>query len=520
MNSKRFLKAKLIKPPGNGGKRVYMQKIHPVRLLLILGVGVLFLLFLLLALLLSDALLNFYVNLREVPNWLAWGLLGGLGLLSLLLGWLLIRLLRPKPAPPQTPEKPAPVTLEQVEARLDSARTAELDTSEAEEELVQLQERRQAGVIHVALFGDISSGKSSLIKALLPDAQVEVQVTGGTTRELREYTWTSPAGDRLVLTDMPGLDEPGREKDAWVRDEALRAHLVVYVCEGDLTRSQAGELSQLLMLNKPLILALNKIDRYQPSELELLKDRLRQQVDPLGEAEVVAISSGGRQSVVRILSDGREEEVIRQLPPQVDELTRAIQRHVDGGPETLNQLRDSAVFVLVSRQLDQALARHRQEQAEKLVSGYAKKAMVGAIAAMTPGSDILIQGYLATLMVKALSNLYEIPVRKVDVELLLELVQKYVRGHSTLVLAIAGNALKAFPGAGTLAGGILHAIAYGYLFEALGRGVATSLATRGELHPLQAANQFKESLGEGLRASSQHYAKLALEEIRRAGRSK
>ncbi|MEN8166174.1 MAG: GTP-binding protein, partial [Pseudomonadota bacterium] len=76
----------------------------------------------------------------------------------------------------------------------------------------------------------------------------------------------------------------------------------------------------------------------------------------------------------------------------------------------------------------------------------------------------------------------------------------------------------AFPGAGTLAGGILHAIAYGYLFEALGRGVATSLATRGELHPLQAANQFKESLGEDLRASSQHYAKLALEEIRRAGR--
>lgn len=495
-----------------------MRKVHPVRLLLILGVGVLLLLFLLLAIMLSDALLGFYVNLQEAPGWLAWGLLGGLGLFSLLLGWILIRLLRPKPAPAQMAKQPAAVTLQQVEERLESAREAQLDTSVAEQELVQLEQRRQAGQIHIALFGDISSGKSSLIKALLPDAQVEVNVTGGTTRELREYIWTSPAGDQLVLTDMPGLDEPGRDKDAWVRDEALRAHLVIYVCEGDLTRSQMQELEQLLDLRKPLILALNKSDRYRSDELELVKQRLQQQVERLGQAEVVAISSGGRRNVIRVLPDGSEEQVVRDLPPQVDELTRAIQRQVDSDPETLNQLRDSAVFVLVSRRLEQALARHRKEQADRLVKGYAKKAMVGAIAAMTPGSDILIQGYLASQMVKELTKLYEVPVRKMDVELLLELVQKHVRGHSTLLLAIAGNALKAFPGAGTLAGGILHAIAYSYLFEALGRGVAGSLATRGELHPVQIATQFKESLGEDFRATSQHYAKLALEEIRRAGR--
>ncbi|MDJ0805972.1 MAG: Era-like GTP-binding protein [Gammaproteobacteria bacterium] len=497
-----------------------MQKLSPVRLLLILGVGVLFLLLLLLALLLSDALLNFYVNLQEAPGWLVGVLLGGLGLLSLLLGWLMMRLLRPKPKPVVEAEKPAPVvTREQVEERLESAREAELDTHEAEAELEALQERREAGEVHVALFGEISSGKSSLIKALLPEARVEVAVTGGTTQALQEYTWTSPAGDRLVLTDMPGLDEVGKQKDGWVRDEALRTHLVIYVCDGDLTRSQAEELEQLLGLRKPLILALNKSDRYRTDELQLLKERLRQQVERLGEAEVVAISAGGRRSVVRVLPDGSEEQVIRELPPQVDELTLAIQRRLDGDPATLEQLRDSAVFVLVSRRLDEALARHRQVQADKLVSAYAKKALVGAVAAMTPGTDILIQGYLAHKMVVSLSQLYEVPVRKVDVELLLELVQKYVKGHSTLVLAIAGNALKAFPGVGTLTGGVLHAIAYGNLFDALGRGVATSLASRGELHPLQVADQFKESLGEDLKASSRHYAKMALEELRHAARS-
>jgi hypothetical protein len=497
-----------------------MRKIHPVRLLLFLGVGVLSLLLLLLLVVLSDALLGFYVNLQQVPQWLVWSLLGIMGSISLLVGGFLIRLIRPKRPPPLPVEKPLAVTREQVESRLESAREAQLDTREAEQELVQLEQRREAGRIHIALFGDISCGKSSLIKALLPGVEIEMNVAGGTTQEIQEYVWTSPAGDQLVLTDMPGLDEPGRDKDAWVRDEALRAHLVIYVCDGDLTRSQAQELEQLLALHKPLVLALNKSDRYRSDELELLRQRLQEQVGRLGQAEVVAISSGGRRSVIRVLPDGSEEQLVREMPPQVEELAQAIQRQVDSNPEALHELRDSAVFVLVNRRLEQALARHRKEEADKLVAGYAKKAVVGAVAAMTPGTDILIQGYLASQMVKELTKLYEVPVRKMDIELLLQLVQRHVKGHSTLLLAIAGNTLKAFPGVGTLSGGILHAIAYGYLFDALGRGVAGSLASRGELHPVQVANQFKESLGEDLKATSQHYAKLALEEISRAGKQR
>jgi predicted GTPase len=489
-----------------------------MRLLLTLGVGVLLLSMLLLALLLGDTLLSFYSHLQEAPPWLGWSLVGGLGLLVLLAGLVLYRLLRPRrrQVKQEAQTVPAP-SREALEERLQSAREAQLDTRLAEAELARLEQRREAGQVHVALFGEISSGKSSLIRALLPDAEAEVAVTGGTTRELQEYRWTSPAGDRLVVTDMPGLDEPGRGAEAKVRDEALRAHLVIYLCEGDLTRSQALELERLLALGKPLILALNKIDRFRPGELELVRQRLTQQVERVGEAELVAISTGGRQRVVRVLADGTEEDSVRQLPPRVDELAMAIQRQIDRDPETLERLRDSAVFVLVSRQLDQALAQQRSEAAEQLVSAYAKKALVGAVAAMTPGSDILIQGYLASRMVQELSALYEVPVRKLDVELLLELVQKHVRGHTTLLLAIAGNALKAFPGAGTLSGGVLHAIAYGYLFQALGRGVSASLASRGELHPLQAANQFKESLGEDFRASARHYAKMALAEIRRTG---
>jgi hypothetical protein len=98
-----------------------------------------------------------------------------------------------------------------------------------------------------------------------------------------------------------------------------------------------------------------------------------------------------------------------------------------------------------------------------------------------------------------------------DLDRLLDLVQRRVGGARTLVLTIAGNALKVFPGLGTLAGGLLHAVAYGLVFDSLGKAVARSLESRGELHPLQAADSFRETLFEDLETSARRFAKLAIQ---------
>jgi uncharacterized protein len=99
----------------------------------------------------------------------------------------------------------------------------------------------------------------------------------------------------------------------------------------------------------------------------------------------------------------------------------------------------------------------------------------------------------------------------VDTDLLLELVQKRVVRSSTVMLAVLGNALKAFPGVGTLAGGIAHAAAYGMIFHALGRAVAASMESRGALRPAQAAQVFEEHLSENLQTSARRFARLALD---------
>ena len=163
----------------------------------------------------------------------------------------------------------------------------------------------------------------------------------------------------------------------------------------------------------------------------------------------------------------------------------------------------------------QALALSRRAKADKLVDSYAVKAVFGALAAITPGSDLLIQGWLGTQLVRELAELYDTKVGKVDSELLLKLVQKHVGRAHTLLLAVAGNALKAFPGIGTLAGGALHAIAYGIIFRTLGRSLTTTLETRGELHPRQTAKLFEEKLGENMETSARSLARMVIEQTRR-----
>ncbi len=484
-----------------------------IRVALGLGFGLLVLLLLWLLLSLTDRLLSVWQGLQSLPSWVLYlYLFAILGIVAAGV-YALWRLLRPR----RKAEANALATLdrEALEKRMAEDSAAGIDIGAVRRELALLQERKAAGKVYVSFFGEISSGKSSLISALLPGAALDTSVVGGTTRIIATYSWQSPSGDELILTDMPGTNEVGLGLDEMARAEALRSHLVVYVCDGDLSRSQYEDLLALLELGKPAILALNKTDRYRREELGLLLDRLAERLEGSGKGlrrdDLVAVQAGGRREVLVVGPDGTEHLEVREMPPRVDELREALQRHLDEDPLVLEKLRDTSVFVLVARRLDEAERTHRQQRATELTSSYSRKAMIGAMAAVAPGSDLIIQGYLGIALVKELSALYQVPVREMDTDLLLELARKRIARHTTIILAVAGNALKAFPGVGTLVGGVAQAVAYGLIFEALGKAVAQSLESRGALRPIQAAQVFEESLSENLEARARRFARLALE---------
>jgi hypothetical protein len=111
---------------------------------------------------------------------------------------------------------------------------------------------------------------------------------------------------------------------------------------------------------------------------------------------------------------------------------------------------------------------------------------------------------------RELSKLYDVPVKELDIESFLQLAGGKLKNMTAITLAIAGNALKAFPGLGTISGGVVHAVAYGMIFDSLGKAAAATLASRGALRPYPAAEAFEELLHEHLESGAGRFIKLAV----------
>jgi hypothetical protein len=477
-----------------------------VRLLLFIAVLLVAVVTLFLLLLATDTALSVWQRLREAPLWLQVAYTLVLVLISSATLWLSWRWLKPTGKKVPTEERDLdPLSLQ--EELIESA-SAGVDVSAAIAEIREQQRRKQSGEVFIAIFGEISTGKSSLVKALLPQADLETDPKGGTTHLVTHYRWQAGSGDEVFIADLPGFN---LESNPEILEEARRAHLVVFLCDSDITRSQMEQLEGLLTIDKPLIVALNKVDRFSVAEADSIAENISTRTG-IKRADVVFIQTGGHEEVIRLLSDGGEETITRDRAQDIEPLRKALQRKLDGNHELMEQLRDTAVLLLAEEKLELARDVHREQQADELVQSYSKRAVVGALAAVAPGSDLIIQGLLATRLIQALCKLYGVSVKEVEIDSFLRLAGGRIKKMTAITLAITGNALKAFPGIGTLTGGLIHAVAYGMIFDSLGRAAAETLASRGELRPYPAAKAFEEMLNDNLEAGAIRFAKLALAE--------
>ncbi len=462
----------------------------------------------------TESALNVWDRLRAGPPAFLYSYIAVVVLLGLTAVGLIWRLVVKKKLAPV--RKSRSLSRSDIKERLQQAEAAGVDISAAQAELQDLAARQAAGAIHLCFFGEISGGKSSLIKALVPDADVLIDVVGGSTEEVRHYRWRNDAGTEILLTDVPGIGghEDGLSEIA--TEEAKRSHLVLFVCDGDLTRGELNSIKLLLAFDKPIVLVLNKADRYSADERATLLQKLLQRIDELGgevqRDHVVAVSAGGVTEVVERLADGSEGTARRQRPADIGVLVVAINRLLGDDAEPLDARRERAVFQIAAEKLEAAEGEYRRQRSEQIIRSATRKAVVGAMASVSPGTDILVQGYIGTAMTQELCKIYGAAPRDLDVEEFLSLGQSRVGRALPLSLAVAGNGLKAFPGLGTVVGGLAHAVAYGLIFDALGRSLVLTLARHGELLPETAAKEFEEGISEHLEAGVRRIAKMALDE--------
>ncbi len=551
-----------------------MNKLPSSRTLLSIAVILVFLIFLIALLFITNLSFSVWEQLLAKPIWVQWAYGIVLLFISLLAGRLIWRLLLPakKNRARAAKQQPAEQSIDKVAKRLDAlqkqqpritdSKPSEL-TAQSEpdsgpvlepdsqlweenvesspelialrKELSEFSQRREEARIYIALFGDISSGKSSLIRAMLGEKQgedsdqkpngkknsvlqIDTSVLGGTTRSIDHYHWSinidgnDTAEQSCILTDMPGLNEQFAELDILSTEEAVRAHLVIYLCDGDLTASQFKEVSRLLELGKPCIITVNKSDQYTESERALILQNIRSRFSHFkNPPAVVSVQAGGVREFIRQTPDGHEERVQRPIEPDIQTLKGQIIALLKQYPVSeLEGLREKAVASRLNERLDEMDARFKYSQSRRLVSGYTKKAVVASLATISPGSDILVQGYLGIQMIKDLCKIYGVSATDIDANKLLELIQSRMNKTLPLLLAIAGNGLKAFPGVGTVSGGLMHAVAYGMIFDTLGKSVARTLEVIGELSAQLISDVYKEQLSENIESRTKDLIRLAV----------
>lgn len=455
---------------------------------------------------LAGRFLDLQERLAEQPAAVSYGVYALIGLVVVLAAFFLTRLFWPKRSRTAAVQ---PVNEDALRERIATADAAGVDTRAAN---ATLAARGEKSTLHFVVFGEVSAGKSSIIKALVPEADVEVSPLAGSTVSAKEFRWQAPAGVEVALADMPGLGSDEATNDT-VMTQALHAHLVIYVCDADLTASDMTALQRLVTLDKPLVIVLNKADYYADDELERLLGAIHERVlslNPDNAVTVVPVVAGGEERVIEITGDGDERTTTRVRTARIDELLVTLNHLVRSDASSLNLRRDQTLFTLATEELVQAEAAYRGHRASEIVRSHTRKAVLGAMAAVSPGTDVVIQGYLGHSLVKALTDLYDQRLADVEIDRLLDLSQSRVGKALPVALAIAGNALKAFPGLGTVGGGLVHAVAYGLIFDAIGRSLASHLETRKSLDAESLANDVEHRLADPLEARVARIARIAL----------
>lgn len=361
----------------------------------------------------------------------------------------------------------------------------------------------ERGELHIAVFGRVSVGKSALANALLGENAFAVGVLHGTTREATQRSWREVAGSGVHLIDTPGIDElDGEAREKLAFDVAGVSDLVIFVVDGDMTQRERDALRLLASTERPLLLALNKADRYGDDERERLLERLREHAQGCVRAEdVVAISAQPTPlKRLRVDAGGVEHAELIERMPDLDALRDRLTAVVEHEGKTLAALNASLFAGRLSDQVGAHIAEARRELAAKVIRQYCIAKSVTVALNPIPVADLLAAGALDAALVMHLGRVYGLPLTKSEAGSLIAVISAQL---AALMGAIWGVHLVASALKGLSAGlstvvtaGAQGALAW-YATELVGRAAEKYLIAGkswGEKGPKRVVTEIVEGL--------------------------
>jgi small GTP-binding protein len=275
------------------------------------------------------------------------------------------------------------------------------------EEVRDMLDKLERGHVHIAAFGRVGVGKSSLLNALLGEQRFSASPLHGETRESGRAAWREEGAGGVFLIDTPGIDEiGGEERERIAREVASRADLLLFVVEGDLTAVELDAMRSLAADPRPILLVLNKADRYTSDERNQLLARLGSRVEGLvPTADIIAVSAAPRHY-------GRAAADAQAKAPDVVALRDRLWAILESEGKTLAAVNASIFAGRLSESLGERIVEVKRDLAGRIVRTYCIAKGVAVAFNPVPMADLAAAALIDGGMVVHMSRVYGLPLTR------------------------------------------------------------------------------------------------------------
>ncbi|MCU7855961.1 MAG: DUF697 domain-containing protein, partial [Candidatus Thiodiazotropha sp. (ex Lucinoma borealis)] len=230
-------------------------------------------------------------------------------------------------------------------------------------------------------------------------------------------------------------------------DVAGRADLVLFVLDADLTQTELQAIEMLKRRNRPILVALNKSDRYTSDELELLLTSLKEKLqDVVSPTYIVPVAARPSERIYLQLDEqGREQEICKQPSPDVAQLTDSLWLLIEKEGMVLSALNASLFAGQLSDDVAGRIVQARQEVAERVIRGYCLGKGIAVAVNPIPVADLVAALALDASMVMHLAQVYGMTVSRGEAGELIKTIgaQMALLMATVWTVNIAASALKA-----------------------------------------------------------------------------